>query len=314
MGRSRVRAFEAAGIRVSVEAPPALPWALPAELAPFACGPESASLQVGVRVAEPEDPTEGGALAALGGFEARFDAGGAVLVERRRGRVQRLLRMDAELRLGELVVAPDAPSVRRGSAPLAGLDEIVFRHRSAREGRVPLDLCVVECGGRAIGFASASQELGGALARVLASGSVSARAGLFVLAASEDGARLHTTPWVRDAPAPPTASLRGEASGPTGPGSRSLAELLVVGPAPELVAEPVCGARALAAVEACSVLFAGDRVGVGRQREALETLLRGLRVVRLRAPRDARLARYVFGPTGLPGQAAPTALPPPAAP
>ena len=288
MSRSRVRAFKVGGLRVAVEVPRELAWDWDERaFGPFRCRPERPDVCIAVRVGAAEEVP--GLVRVAPGFECAFTASGATWAVRESGRLERVLRMDAALRDGELVVAPDARCVRGGAPPLAGLDALLLRHRLAREGRVALDVAVAGSATRALAFAAPDPGLLHALRECLGADRAAVRAGLMVLDASPSGPRLHPTPWMRTA---------------LGPSARSVAlqTLHSVRRAPDVLAEPLAGRPAVEEIVGSLGLLAGDPVGEAMARAALCQLLPRLRVVRLGAPLDGRLRRYAFGaPAGGPG-------------
>ncbi len=313
MARSRLRGITVAGIRMAIEAPPSLPWRWPeGPLLRFVTPAEDADLRIGVRVGEVRAPRESSLRYDSGGgiFDvAREDGddGDVVIALRIRGRLQRVARFDKDFREGEVVVAPDSLYARECFYPLAyPLDEVVFLHRIVRESGLLLHACGAEREGSALLFTGPSGAGKTTIARLLQEG-----AGARILSDDRIALRLrdgvlqaHGTPWHGDAPLSEPAAAR-------------VAALHVIRHAKDVVAEPLAGASAAAAVLGNAFLPAHDPAGAAAALEFAARLVERAPVIRLGFPKDERLVRYAFGSARLPdaaGRAARRARPPRVAP
>ncbi len=309
MARSKVRGITVAGLRVAIEAPPDLPWEWPeGPLRRFASEAADAAVQVGVRVGRCEAPPATSVRYDSGGgiFDVALDGRDVVVALRIRGRLQRVARFDEEFRVGEVVVSPDSPYARECWYPLAyPLDEVVFLHRLVREGALLLHACGIVRGGSALVFTGPSGAGKTTLARLF-----QRHAGAEVL--SDDrlvlrldpegpgsGVRVWGTPWHGEAP------LSMSASAP-------LAAVHLIRHAPEVLAEPVAGATAAAALLGNAFVPAHEPRGAAAALDFAARMVERVPLIRLGFPKDARVVRYAYGASmgaesahGRPGLAAP---------
>jgi hypothetical protein len=300
---STFRVLAVGGLRLAVEAPPALPWRWPrGPLRRFAAEGGRADVRVRVRVARPEEPPPASLRYDSGGgiFDVAQVGGDLVVALRIRGVLQRTARFDAGLREGEVVVAPDSLYARECWYPLAyPLDEVVFLHRILREGGLLVHACGVVRGRRGLVFTGPSGAGKTTIARLLAR-----HAGARVL--SDDRVvlrpgpagrfRIFGTPWHGD-------GALSEA------GSATLAAVHAIHHAPEVRPEPLAGAAAAAALLANAFVPAHDPIGAAAALDLAAALVERTPVLRLGFAKDARVAAFAFpaAPRTRPGGARPAA-------
>jgi hypothetical protein len=286
-----------AGVRLAVEVPAELDWSWPeGPLRRFASDADDADLRVRVRVARPELP---------GGERIRYDSGGGIfdvarsgsdwlVALRIRGELQRLARLDADFREGEVVVSPDSFYARSRHYPLAyPLDELLVIHRLARDGGLLLHACGAVRDGRALLFTGRSGAGKTTIARFML------EAGCWVL--SDDriairpcasGFRVFGTPWHGDAPLASPESARLEA-------------IHAIEQAPRLRARALCGGEAAGAVLGNAFLPVHDAGAAGAALELVERLVARVPVIRLAFPRDAAVVPFAWGEPRAGGRASP---------
>jgi hypothetical protein len=285
---STFRVLAVGGLRMAVEAPRALPWRWPrGPLRRFAAEGGRAHVRVSVRVARPEAPPPGSVRYDSGGgiFDVAQVDGDLVVALRIRGALQRVARFDADLREGEVVVAPDSLYARECWYPLAyPLDEVVFLHRILRDGGLLVHACGVARGRRGLVFTGPSGAGKTTIARLLAR-----HAGARVLSddrvvlrpGAAGGFRLFGTPWHGD----------GALSEP---GAVGLAAVHAIHHAPCVRPERLAGAGAAAALLANAFVPAHDPAGAAAALDLAAALVERTPVMRLGFPKDARVARYAF--------------------
>ena len=288
MSRSLFRGLSVGGLRLAVEAPPALPWRWPkGPLRRFACTAEHPDVRVRVRLGEPEAPPA---------HAVRYDSGGGifdvarlgdefVFALRIRGVLQRVARFDPAFREGEVVLAPDSIYARENYYPLAyPLDELVFLHRIVREGGLLLHACGLVRDERALIFTGPSGAGKTTISR-LAMRHAGARVlsdDRIVLRPEGQRVRIFGTPWHGD------GELSERRSAP-------LAAIHVIRHAGQVIAEPLCGAGAAAAVLGNAFLPAHDPEGTSHALGFAASLVERVPVIRLGFPKDIRVVRYAFG-------------------
>jgi hypothetical protein len=116
--RTKLRGITVAGLRIAIEAPPALPWHWPeGALTRFATSAADPDLQVGVRIGEVKAPPQDALCYDSGGgvLEVARDGREFVFALRIRGVLQRVARFGAQFRWGVVVIAPTPPA--RATAP-----------------------------------------------------------------------------------------------------------------------------------------------------------------------------------------------------
>jgi hypothetical protein len=259
MSRTRLVGVSIADLQIAIEAPPGLPWRLAGQaMAAFAAPLGEVDLHLGVRVGRVDRgrrPLLGEGL-GRDRLEVRPLGRGWQVLQRRRGRVVREARLDAELSEGVVILDAEASAARRCGYPLGGaLDRWLVRHRLARAGGLLLPACAAVRDGRATLFAGAPGAGKTLVARALAE-----QPGVHVLAhhevalrASGTGFRVHATPWSEPAAAgsAPLDSVHLLRPGPF-PAQRSLdgpeAVAALLGVVPPLD-EPGAQEGLLAAVE-----------------------------------------------------------------
>jgi len=282
------RGLEVAGLRLAIEAPPALPWAWPeGPLRRFVASPEDPHLRVRVEVGRP---------ASRPGLELAYDSGGGIFDVARdggdwvfalaiHGRVQRLARFDADFREGVVVVDPDSFYARDVHYPLAyPLDELIFLHRLAREGGLLLHACGVVREGHARLFTGRSGAGKTTLARLeLARGGCEVLSDdRVVLWETSDGSfEVCGTPWHGDAP------LARAARAPLG-------AIHAIRQARDLGARHLGGVSAAAAVLGNAFLPAHDAVGAERTLALAERLVSRVPVGELAFPLDAGVVPFAW--------------------
>jgi hypothetical protein len=288
MERTKLRGITVAGLRLAIEAPPALPWHWPeGVLTRFATSTENADLHVGVRVGEAKAPpqralrydSEGGI------FDVAREGREFVIALRIRGALQRVARFDEGFRWGEVVVLPDSLYARACYYPLAyPLDELIFLHKIVREGGLMLHSCGILRDGDALLFAGPSGSGKTTISRLMRK-----RAGASVLSDDRvvlrpDGSeiRIFGTPWHGDGELSSTDSAR-------------LRGIHVIRHAGEILAEPLCGASAACAVLENAFLPAHDPIGADTAVDFVANLVKRVPVIRLGFPNDDRVVRYAWG-------------------
>jgi len=214
-----------------------------------------------------------------------------VIALRIRGVLQRVARFDEEFRSGEVVIAPDSLYARECYYPLAyPLDELIFLHRIARDGGLMLHSCGILRGAHALLFTGPSGAGKTTISRLMRehAGASVLSDDRIVLRLDGDGIRIFGTPWHGD----------GELSST---GSARLRAIHVIRHAPEVLAEPLCGATAARAVLENAFLPAYDPVGAETALGFVADLVDRVRVVRLGFPKDERVVRYAWGPRSVAG-------------
>ncbi len=158
MGRTRLRGIELAGVRLAIEVSSSLDWRWPEnELAALACSPLAPDMYVGVRVGRGEAPDWDPISYAFA--DGSFDVGRVgddwlVVTHGRRRRCERVARFDADLRVGEVIIAPELAAAR--SFPLEQpLLDILLLHRVIRDGGLLVAGTPVIRDGRALVFLGA---------------------------------------------------------------------------------------------------------------------------------------------------------------
>ncbi len=288
MARTKLRGLTVAGLRIAVEAPPSLPWGWPeGPLRRFASAADDADLHVGVRVGPVEAPPAGSVRYDSGGgiFDVASDGREVVIALRIRGTLQRVARFDPGFRQGEVVVAPDSLYARECFYPLAyPLDEVIFLHRIVRENGLLIHACGAERDGAALLFTGPSGAGKTTIARLLArhAGARILSDDRIVLREQGEEIAAFGTPWHGDAPLSLAAGARAAA-------------LHVIRHAPEVLAEPLAGAGAAAAVLGNAFLPAHDPAGASAALDFAARLVARVPVIRLGFPKDERLVRYAFG-------------------
>ncbi len=283
-----------AGLRLAIEVPGSLPWEWPeGPLRRFASPPADADMEIGVRVGSlaAEAPDAGRVRYDSGGgiFDVALDGRELVVALRIRGVLQRVARLDAELRRGEVVVAPDSLYARECYYPLAyPLDEVLFLHRIVRDGGILVHACGVVRQGTGLLFTGPSGAGKTTLARLMQGG---ARASVLsddriALRDEDGGVRMHGTPWHGDAPL-------------SSPRSATLSAIHVIRHAAAVLAEPLAGATAAAALLGNSFLPAHDPAGAEAALALAERIVERAPVIRLGFPKDERVVRYAFGADAL---------------
>ncbi len=293
MERSVWRGLTVGGLRMAIESPQALPWEWPAgPLRRFASPAARADLRVRVRVGEPVAPPPTSLRYDSGGgiFDVARDGADVVVALRVRGELQRVARFDADFRRGEVVVAPGSSYARECYYPLAyPLDEVIFLHRIVRDGGLLLHSCGVVREGRALVFTGPSGAGKTTVSRLMMR---YARAGvlsddrLVLRLEGAHGARIWGTPWHGD------GELSASRSAP-------LDAIHVIRHAGEVLAEPLCGVTAAAAVLGNAFVPAHDPEGAARALDFVAALVSRVPVIRLGFPKDERVVRYAFGRAAL---------------
>ncbi len=287
MARTKLRGLTVAGLRIAIEAPPALPWSWPeGPLLRFTSPGDEADLHVGVRVGAVEAPPAESVRYDSGGgiFDVALDGDETVIALRIRGRLQRVARFDAAFSTGEVVVAPDSLYARECYYPLAyPLDEVIFLHRIVRESGLLVHACGAERDGDVLLFTGPSGAGKTTIARLLQPrGARILSDDRIVLRQHGETILAHGTPWHGDAPLSLSSGARAAA-------------LHVIRHAPEVLAEPLAGARAAAAVLGNAFLPAHDPTGAAAALDFASRLVERVPVIRLGFPKDERLVRYAFG-------------------
>jgi hypothetical protein len=227
----------------------------------------------------------------------RYDSGGGIFEVAREGRdfvialrirgvLQRVARLDEGFRWGEVVIAPDSFYARQCYYPLAHpLDELIFLHRIARDGGLMLHSCGILRDGHALLFTGPSGAGKTTISRLMKK-----HAGALVLSDDRivlrpDGSEIRSfgTPWHGD----------GELSST---GSAPLRAIHVIRHAPEVLAEPLCGAAAAGGVLENAFLPAHDPIGADTALDFIASLVARVPVIRLGFPKDERVVRYAWGP------------------
>jgi hypothetical protein len=277
-----------AGLRLAVEAPSELPWRWPAgPLRRFTGDAGDADLRVSVRVGAVEaPPSESIRYDSDGGiFDVALGPDEIVFALRIRGVLQRVARFDAELRRGEVVVAPDSLYARECHYPLAyPLDELIFLHRIVREGGLLVHACGVAREGAGLVFTGPSGAGKTTIARLMRR---HARARVLsddrvVLRDAAGGVDVHGTPWHGDAP---LSEARAE----------RLAAVHAIHQTRVLLAEPLAGAAAATALLGNAFVPSHDPVGAACALDFAARLVERVPVIRLGFPKDERVVRYAFG-------------------
>jgi hypothetical protein len=223
-------------------------------------------------------------------FDVARDGGDFVIALRIRGVLQRVARFDEEFRWGEVVVAPDSLYARECYYPLAyPLDELIFLHRIARDGGLMLHSCGILRDRHALLFTGPSGAGKTTISRLMRE-----HAGALVLSDDRivlrpDGSeiRIFGTPWHGDGELSSTRSAR-------------LRAIHAIRPAPEVLAEPLCGAAAARAVLENAFLPAHDPIGADTALDFVASLVKKVPVIRLGFPKDERVVRYAWGPSSIP--------------
>ena len=290
MARTRLRGITVAGLRMAVEAPPALPWSWPeGPLRRFTSPAEDADLRIGVRVGPVEEPPPGSVSydSAGGIFDVAHHAGEIWIALRIRGRLQRLARFDEDFREGEVVVSPDSLYARECFYPLAyPLDEVVFLHRIVRENGLLLHACGAERDGSLLLFTGPSGAGKTTVARLLESRGARILSDDRIALRLEDGVLMgHGTPWHGEAPLSEARGAR-------------VAGIHAIRHAPEVLAEPLAGVGAASAVLRNAFLPAHDPAGAAAALDFTARLVERVPVIRLGFPKDERLVRYAYGSSG----------------
>ncbi len=286
-----------AGLHLSIEAPPSLPWEWPdGPLRRFACAPEGADMAIGVRVARPQAPPRSAvAYDSEGGiFDVARDGRDWIVALSVRGELQRVARFDEDFGAGEVVVHPDSFYARDVHYPLAyPLDELLALHRLAREGGLLLHACGVTRGGRALLFTGPSGagkttiarfSLGTGGHRVLSDDRI-------VIRDEGDCFRVWGTPWHGDAP------LSSDDSAP-------LAAIHAIHQTDGLRAEPLGGASAAATLLSNAFVPAHDPVAAERSLALAERIVSRVPVVRLGCPLDPSVVPFAWERAAMPACAA----------
>jgi hypothetical protein len=285
---SEWRGLRVAGLRVAVEAPPELPWCWPeGPLRRFADDAAGADLRVAVRVGPVEAPPSETIRYDSGGgiFDVALGANEIVFALRIRGVLQRVARFDADLRDGEVVVAPDSLYARECHYPLAyPLDELIFLHRIVREGGLLVHACGVAREGAGLVFTGPSGAGKTTIARLMRR---HARARVLsddrvVLRDAPGGVDVHGTPWHGDAP---LSEARAE----------RLVAVHAIYQSRVLVAEPLAGAAAATALLGNAFVPTHEPVGAACALDFAARLVERVPVIRLGFPKDERVVRYAFG-------------------
>jgi hypothetical protein len=286
--RTKLRAITVGGLRLAIEVPPSLPWRWPdGALSRFATPPADCDIHVGVRVGEVKAPPRDALHYDSGGgiYDVAREGRDVVIALRIRGVLQRVARFDEGFRWGEVVIAPDSLYARECHYPLAyPLDELIFLHRIARDGGLMLHSCGVVRDADALLFTGPSGAGKTTISRLMrehAEASVLSDDRI-VLRPDGNGIRIFGTPWHGDGELSSTDSAR-------------LRAIHVIRHAPEVLAEPLCGATAARAVLENAFLPAYDPVGAEKALGFVASLVERVRVVRLGFPKDERVARYAWG-------------------
>jgi hypothetical protein len=287
--RTKLRGITVAGLRIAIEAPPSLPWHWPeGAVARFASSAVDADVHVGVRVGEVEtQPGEAVCQDSDGGtVEMTRDGRDFVIASHIRGVLQRVARFDDGFRWGEVVIGPESSYARSCGYPLAHpLDELILRHRIVREGGLMLRACGVLREGHALLFAGPSGAGKTTISQLM-------RTHADALVLSDDrvvlrrdggGTRVFATPWHGDGKLDSTLSAR-------------LCAIHVIRHAPEVLAEPLCGATAACALLENALLPGWDPAGSEAALDFVAGLVQRVPVVRLGFPKDERVVRYAWGP------------------
>ena len=148
MGRTRLRGFAWAGVKLAIEVPAEIEWRWPACLADQTCHPEDADVHVSLeRLREPSPDCDVLRYAHQGKvFEAGRDGRDHVVRIARDGRVARF---DPSFRWAR-VALPDA-AIRDGLFPLASpLDDLVLIHRVVAAGGLVVRAMAAVSRGRAL--------------------------------------------------------------------------------------------------------------------------------------------------------------------
>lgn len=288
MSRTKLRGLAVAGLRISVESPPALPWDWPdGPLRRFAATPIEPDVEVGVRVARIEAPPAGALRYDSDGgiFDVAREGRDWLIALRIRGELQRLARFDAGFRQGEVIVAPDSFYAREAHYPLAyPLDELLFLHHLARRGGLLVHACGVERAGRALLFTGPSGAGKTTIARWML------RDGRYRVLSDDrvalrplgGGFQAFGTPWHGDAPL-------------ASPGPARLEAIHQIRHAPRLRAEPLKDAEAAAAVLGNAFLPVHDPEAAVAALAAVDRLVARVPVMRLACPRDPSVIAFTWG-------------------
>ncbi len=293
------RGFEVGGVRIAVEVPAAFPWDwMPTPLSRFRSPADDPDIRVRVRIGTPEaPPADALRYDSSGGiFDVARDGDDHVIALRIRGRLERVARFDASFSHGEVVIAPDSIYAREGQYPLAyPLDEVIYLHRIVRMGGLLIHACGIVKGHTALVFTGPSGAGKTTISRLMQrhAGARVLSDDRIVLRPGDDGIQIHGTPWHGD----------GELS------EAGVAELRAVHQiwqARDVIAEPLAGARAAAALLGNAFLPAHDEEGSAAALDVAVRLIERVPVIRLGFPKDERIVRYAFGMQ-------PSSPPPPAA-
>ena len=194
MARTRLRGLTIAGIQMGIEVPETCPWEWPdTAVADWQSLPREPEVAVGVRVARVDDAMVGAERYAICGWTFEVARAGSdwLLGLVRRGRREQLARFDADYRVGEILMSPEAARSRH--YPLRGpLDQWIVLHRTIARGGLCLTGTVGERAHEAVLRLGAARR---GVANAWSSGPTLLGDRVLVLRPERERARWFRTPW-----------------------------------------------------------------------------------------------------------------------